>query len=163
MLADGTAWRTTLETVRDRMSTYSMLLLAVCLLVVAWRYRRAARPGEVATISLLVLMLCSTYVMPWYAAMVLPLAALAWRSRLSLVVQLQAAFVLLAYAHGPGSEPTTGVGRWFEQHALWINVALLLLTLFWVRPSRVRERDAESVPVQPRSVDSRRHDRVRAT
>lgn len=162
MLADGTAWRTTLDTVRDRMSTYSMLLLAACLLVVAWRYRRATRASEVATISLLVLMLCSTYVMPWYAAMVLPLAALAWRSRLSVVVQLQAAFVLLAYAHGPGNEPPTDLGRWLEQHAVWINVALLVLALFWARPTGVRARDAASVPVQLASTPSRRHDRVRA-
>jgi hypothetical protein len=139
------------------MSTYSMVLLVVCLLVVAWRYRRAARPGDVATISLLVLMLCSTYVMPWYAAMVLPLAALAWRSRLGLLVQVQAGFVLLAYAQGPGRPPSLEPGRWFEQHALWINVALLALALFWTRPTRVLERHVEP-PASSTLGDSRRHE-----
>lgn len=156
MLAEGTAWRTTLDTVRDRMSTYSLLLLVGCLVVVAWRYRRAARPGDVATVSLLVLMLCSTYVMPWYAAMVLPLAALAWRSRLSLLVQVQAGFVLLAYAQGPGRPPSIEPGRWFEQHAVWINVALLALALFWTRPSRVLDRHVEHT-VSSEAGESRRH------
>ena len=72
--------------------------------------------------------------MPWYPAMVLPVVALAWRSRISRLVQIQAAFLLLAYAQGPGSEPTTALGQWFEQRAVWINLALLAALVLWTRP-----------------------------
>lgn len=135
MLADGVAWRTTLETVRDQMSTAALVLTAAALLVVLWRYRRSARPGEVAGIAGLVLLVTSTYVMPWYPALVLPAVALAWRSRVSRLVQLQAGFLLVAYAQGPGNDPTTAVGVWFEERAMWINLAFLAAALVWATPS----------------------------
>ena len=142
MLADGVAWRTTLETVRDQMSTYALVLTAVALLVALWRYRRSAHPGEVAGIAGLVLLVTSTYVMPWYPALVLPAVALAWRSRVSRLVQAQAAFLLLAYAQGPGNDPTTAVGVWFEERAMWINLAFLAAALLWAAPSeRVHDID----------------------
>lgn len=134
LLAQGVRWRTTLETVRDEMSTHALILLVVVLVIALWRYRRAGHPGEVAGVAALALMLTSTYVMPWYPAMVLPVVALAWHSRISRLVQVQAAFLLLAYAQGPGSEPTTALGLWFEQRAVWINLALLAATVLWSRP-----------------------------
>ncbi len=134
MLADGVRWRVTLETVRDQMSTYALVLLVTSLVVVLWRYRRAGHPGELAGIAGFVLMVTSTYVMPWYPAMVLPVVALAWRSRASVLVQVQAAFLLLAYAQGPGNDPTTWLGGWVEERAMWINIALLLAAACWSRP-----------------------------
>jgi hypothetical protein len=134
LLAQGVRWRTTLETVRDEMSSHALVLLVVVLAIALWRYRRAGHPGEVAGVAALALMLTSTYVMPWYPAMVLPVVALAWRSRISRLVQVQAAFLVLAYAQGPGSEPTTALGQWFEQRAVWINLVLLAAVLVWSRP-----------------------------
>jgi len=148
LLADGVRWRPTLESVRDQMSSYSLVLLVVSLAIVAWRYRRAARPDEFAGIAGYVLMATSTYVMPWYPPMVLPVVALAWRSRASRLVQLQAAFLLFAYAQGPGRDPTTGIGRSMEQHAVWINIALLLAALCWSRPARTTT-EPTSVSAKP--------------
>lgn len=150
MLADGVAWRTTLETVRDRMSTYSTTLMAAAAGVVLWRHRRAALPGDAVSAVLLVVLLASTYVMPWYAAMALPVAALAWRSRASRLLQVQAAFLVVAYAQRPGVDPSTWAGRWLEQHAIWINAALLGATVFWTRPSRVVDVDHPVDPPRPR-------------
>ena len=135
MIEDGFRWRVTLDTVRDQMATYALVLLVVALLVVLWRYRRAGHPGEVAGIAGCVLMVTSTYVMPWYPAMVLPVVALSWGSRTSRLVQVQAAFLLVAYAAGPGNDPTTGIGRWLEQRAVWIDVALLVAAVAWAAPS----------------------------
>lgn len=55
-------------------------------------------------------------------------------ARISHLVQVQAGFLLIAYAPGPGSEPTTALGQWFEQRAVWINLALLAAMLLWSRP-----------------------------
>lgn len=139
LLDDGVRWRTALETVRDQMSTYSLALLVVALAVVLWRFRRAGHPGEVAGIAGVVLMITSTYVMPWYPAMVLPVVALAWTSRTSRLAQAQAAFLLLAYAERPGNDPTTWLGTLLEQRAVWVNIAFLLAALWWCRPSQVDE------------------------
>lgn len=137
MLADGVPWRTTLEAVREQMSTAALVLLMLTLVVALWRYRRAGHPAEVAGIAALAMLLTATYVMPWYPALVLPAVALAWRSRVSRLVQLQAAFLLVAYAQGPGNDPTTLPGIWFEERAMWINLALLAAALLWAKPSVV--------------------------
>jgi hypothetical protein len=53
----------------------------------------------------LVYLLGAAYVLPWYAGWVLPVLALAWRSRLALVAQLQAGVLLLVYVDRPGVRP----------------------------------------------------------
>ena len=50
-------------------------------------------------------------------------------------MQAQAAFLLFAYAEGPGSDPSNWVGRWLEQRAVWINLAFLAAAVLWARPS----------------------------
>lgn len=150
MIADGVRWRVTLETVRDQMATYALVLLVVTLVVVLWRYRRAGHPGEVAGIACFVLMVTSTYVMPWYPAMALPVVALAWRSRASVLVQVQAAFLLVAYAHGPGNDPATTFGLLLEERALWCNVALLAAAVLWSRPWQVDPTDPALLPTRRR-------------
>jgi hypothetical protein len=150
MIADGVPWRITLETVRDQMSTYALVLLVVSMAVVLWRYRRAGHPGEVAGISVFLLMVTSTYVMPWYPAVALPVVALAWRSRASVLVQAQAAFLLFAYAQGPGSDPTTSVGMWLEGHAAWINVGFLAAAALWSAPSVLAVTARSGAAAHPR-------------
>ena len=61
-------------------------------------------------------------------------------------MQVQAAFLLLAYAQGPGSEPTTALGQWFEQRAVWINLALLAVLLLWTRPDVLAPSRAATRP-----------------
>jgi hypothetical protein len=132
----GISREVVLETVRDRMSLYALVLLTLAAAVAWWRFRRAGRPAEPVVIVSVVMMITSTYVMPWYPAMILPIAVLAWRSRATVLVHVQAAFLLVAYAHGPGNDPTTGFGQLLEQRAVWINVALLAAALCWARPGR---------------------------
>jgi hypothetical protein len=134
--AIGISREVVLETVRDRMSLYALALLALTATIAWWRFRRAAHPAETVVIVSVVMMITSTYVMPWYPAMILPIAVLAWRSRATVLVHLQAAFLLVAYAHGPGNDPTTGFGQLLEQRAVWVNVVLLAAALCWARPRR---------------------------
>lgn len=150
LLAEGVPWRVALDTVRAQMSSMALVLLAATLLVVLWRYRRAGHPGEVAAVAGVALMAASTYVMPWYPAMVLPVAALAWRSRASLLVQAQAAFLLFAYALGPGRDPTTWLGAVLEERAVWVNVAVLVALCIWARPSLRESGRADILPTRRR-------------
>jgi hypothetical protein len=46
--------------------------------------------------------LLAAYVLPWYAAWAVPVLALAWRSKLALLAQLQASLLLLVYVDRPG-------------------------------------------------------------
>ncbi len=136
LLARGVHRQEVLDVVRNQMSSYALLALVVCTLVVLWRYRHARGAGEGATIATVVLLITSTYVMPWYPAMILPVAVLTWRSRASLLVYVQATFLIVAYANAPGLDPTTGFGQLLEQRAPWINLGLLVIALVWAAPSR---------------------------
>jgi hypothetical protein len=135
LLSEGVRRREVLEVVRDQMSTYALVALVLCVLVVWWRYRHAKAAGEGATITTVVLLLTATYVMPWYPAMILPVAVLTWRSRASILAFVQGAFLVVAYAQAPGTDPTTGFGQLLEQRAVWINLAMLAVALVWAAPS----------------------------
>ena len=102
-------------------------------------------------------MVTSTYVMPWYPAMVLPVVALAWRSRASVLVQVQAAFLLArvrARRAGQRSEPRP-VGQLLEERALWINVALLAAAVLLEPPVAGRvPTDPALLPTPTRAAPS---------
>ncbi len=136
LLDQGVRWREALEAVRDQVSTWSLIVMAAALLVVLWRFRRAEGPDEPTAIVAVVMFATATYVMAWYPPMVLPLAALAWRSRTSALVQVQGAFLLFAYAQGPGRDPTTWLGSLIEERSMWPNLAILAAALLWCRPYR---------------------------
>ncbi len=124
-----------IDAVAQNISRYSLLLLLLCFVVVLWQYRRARHPGEAATAAGLLLCISAAYVMPWYGAMLLPVAMLAWSSRSALLLQVQAAFLLIAYANGAGNRPLTAFGQLLEHRATWINLVMLVLLLIWARPS----------------------------
>ncbi len=124
-----------IDAVAQNISRYSLLLLLLCFVVVLWRYQRARHPGEAATAAGLLLCISAAYVMPWYGAMLLPVAMLAWSSRSTLLLQFQAAFLLIAYANGAGNRPLTAFGKLLEHRATWINLVMLVLLLIWARPS----------------------------
>lgn len=136
LLDQGIAWRDALGIVRDQFTTWSLVIMAASLLVVLWRFRRAEGPDEPTAIAAVVMFATATYVMAWYPPMVLPLAALAWRSRTSVLVQVQAAFLLFAYAEGPGKDPTTWLGLLIEERSMWPNLAILAAVLLWAKPCR---------------------------
>ena len=136
LISQGVSRHEVLETVRNQMSLYALGLLLVCTAIAVWRFRSAARPGEGPVIVGVILLITATYVMPWYPAMILPIAVLTWRSRASVLVYVQSAFLVVGYADGPGVDPTTGFGQLLEQRAMWINVVLLAAALIWARPWR---------------------------
>ncbi|MEX0767789.1 MAG: hypothetical protein WD029_04890, partial [Microthrixaceae bacterium] len=74
-----------------------------------------------------------------YAAMLLPVAMLGWKSRATLLLQVQAIFISVAYANGPGREPFSSIGQFLERSSTRINFVLLLFLLIWARPSEQTE------------------------
>ena len=79
-------------------------IAAAVAVVVAARVRDAD-PAMAAGGAAFVYLLAAAYVLPWYAGWVLPVLALAWRSRLALLAQLQASLLLLVYVDRPGVHP----------------------------------------------------------
>lgn len=77
----------------------AVVLVAV---VVAASRLRDRDPALAVGGAMFVYLLGAAYVLPWYAGWALPVLALAWRSRLALVAQLQAAVLLLIYVDRPG-------------------------------------------------------------
>jgi len=75
--------------------------VAAAAVVVASRLRDLD-PALAAGGAALVYLLVGAYVLPWYAGWALPVLALAWRSRLALLAQLQASLLLLVYVDRPG-------------------------------------------------------------
>lgn len=149
--ADGWRFRPTLEHVRDQVATYALLLLVVSVLVVLWRYRRATEPAEVTVATGLAYLIVATYVVPWYPAALIPVAALVWRSRAATLLWVQAALLMLAYAEPPGTEPSSSVGVWLaEGGATWVGSALLVALLVWCRPTTVGVRGVVVPPVSSR-------------
>jgi len=73
-------------------------------LIIAGR-RRDADPALAAAGVALAYLLGGTYILPWYAGWTILVTALAWRSRLALLVQIQAAALLFAYVDRPGLDP----------------------------------------------------------
>lgn len=76
-------------------------VVAVAVILVISRLRDID-PAMAAGGAVLVFLLAAAYVLPWYAAWGVPVLALAWRSRLALVAQLQAAVLLVIYVDRPG-------------------------------------------------------------
>ncbi len=146
--ADGWRFRPTLEHVRDQMALYALVLLVAPLLVVLWRYRRADDPAEVTVATGLAYLIVATYVVPWYPAALVGVAALVWRSRAAVLLWVQGAFLLVAYAEPPGTDPSTALGVWLEDGgATWIGLGLLVALLVWCRPSPAGARGVASPPV----------------
>lgn len=146
LISSGLSRHVALETVRNQMSLYALALMLCCVAVALWRFRSAAHPGEGPVIVAVVMLITSTYVMPWYPAMILPIAVLTWRSRAAVLVYVQSAFLVIAYADGPGIEPVTGFGQLLERRALWINLLLLGAALFWARPWRTDDSPQKWIP-----------------
>jgi alpha-1,6-mannosyltransferase len=76
-----------------------VVILAV--LVAAARLRDRD-PALAVGAALLVYLLGAAYVLPWYTGWTLPVLALAWRSRVALVAQVQAAVLVVIYVDRPG-------------------------------------------------------------
>jgi len=103
-----------------------MLAVVVLGLVVvaAWRWRAASRPGTAATAPMAAYLVGGAYVLPWYSAWALPTAALARRSFLSVLVATHAAFLVAVYElELPAHISLTGVGA--------ITRTIVIVTCSW--------------------------------
>ena len=77
----------------------AILTLVVLVLVVlsAWRWRVASRPGTTVTATNAAFLIGGTFVLPWYPGWALPTAALERRSFLGVVVAAHAALLVAVY------------------------------------------------------------------
>ena len=80
------------------------LVAVVALVVIAGRLTDLS-PATAAGGSALVYLLAAAYVLPWYAGWTIPVLALAWRSRLTMLALAQAAILLVVYVNRPGLDP----------------------------------------------------------
>jgi hypothetical protein len=74
----------------------------VVAVVVVGSRLRDVDPAVAAGGAVVIYLLVAAYVLPWYAGWALPVLALAWRSRLALLAQLQASLLVLVYVDRPG-------------------------------------------------------------
>jgi len=83
-------------------SQLAMVTVAALALYLAYTYRREVTPYLAIGAALAAYLLVAAYVLPWYAAWTLPVLALQWRSRLSVLVAAQSALWAVAYQFEKG-------------------------------------------------------------
>ena len=130
-------------------STAAMLTLMLLLAVVAaFRWRADPRPASTALATLTATLVGGVYVLPWYPAWALPTAALDRRSRLSMLVAAQAAFLVAVYEFELPAHPSL-VGAWavvrsvLVQAGAWLALGLFIALLV---SQRTRDRVAPTTP-----------------
>jgi hypothetical protein len=124
------------------LATVAMAVVVVVGVVVAAPRLRDVDPAMAAGAAAFVYLLGAAYVLPWYAGWVLPVVALAWRSRLALLAQLQAAVLLLIYVDRPGVHSTVfhDVVGTVATHVVPVVEALILVALVVVSARRLAGR-----------------------
>src|SRR5437764_4341 len=84
------------------LGTAAVVAVVIAAAVVVASRVRDLDPAVAAGGVILVYLLLAAYVLPWYAGWGLPVLAVAWRSRLALLAQLQASILLVIYVDRPG-------------------------------------------------------------
>ena len=87
------------------LTVLALIVVAVVAMLVAAGRLRDHGPEPVVAAALTVYLLGSPYVLPWYAAPLIPLLAMRWRSRTTWVVLAYSALLFLAY---PVRNPLNG-------------------------------------------------------
>ena len=126
-----------------------MLAVVVLGLVVvaAWRWRAASRPGTAATAPMAAYLVGGAYVLPWYSAWALPTAALARRSFLGVLVATHAASSWRCTSWScPRTRASPGWGR-FARTIVIVTCAWGFLAAFVIR--LVRSPATEDQPWTP--------------
>lgn len=138
------------------LSTVVVLVLAVVL--VAGRLRDRT-PVLIVGSVLVAYLLAGSYVLPWYAAWVIPLLVLEWRAGLTRPVLAWSALYLLAYQYRQGWPHTIPFRLLFAGNAvvvffeLVIIVGLVVMVVRRRRPRRERVEAAEPPSPVPARVD----------
>ena len=121
-----------------------MLVLALAA-IAAYRRRDRTRPAATALASTAAYLVAGAYVLPWYAAWALPVAALERRSRIAWLVAAQSVFLVAVYQFELPAHPTltgvlAGLRLTVVQLGAWAALAAFLVILFGVRPTQRRPR-----------------------
>ncbi|MBV8982533.1 MAG: DUF2029 domain-containing protein, partial [Acidimicrobiia bacterium] len=121
------------------LATTAMVVVVLIGVVVAAPRLRDLDPAMAAGGAAFVYLLGAAYVLPWYAGWVVPVVALAWRSRLALLAQLQASILLLIYVDRPGVHSTAfhDVVGTLSTHVVPVVEGLILLALVVVSTRRL--------------------------
>jgi hypothetical protein len=137
-------------------STLAVLVLAAVL--VAGRLRDNT-PTLVVGSALVAYLLAAMYVLPWYAAWVLPILVLEWRSGLTRLVLAQSALYLVAYQYRQGVPETLPYRALFASNVLLvffelaIIVGLVVMVVRQYRPRREPVAAAERATPVPARVE----------
>lgn len=78
-------------------ATVALVTTTAVSLWLGFTRRRDATPAFAIAGAMVAYLLCSPYVVPWYAAAVLPVLALSWRSGMSVLIAAQSAVFTIAY------------------------------------------------------------------
>jgi hypothetical protein len=89
--------------------------------VVAYRQRAAPRPATTPLATTAAYLIGGAYVLPWYPAWALPMAALERRSRLAMLVAAHAAFLVAVYEFELPAHPTLS-GAWAVMRTAGIQI-----------------------------------------
>jgi hypothetical protein len=155
LLSRQSLWNAVLSiaNVRSHIPNGSTLVVGVLMLLVLWRQARLPNPEAAAAAALIVFVVASPWVMPWYGFAALPLVALKKPNLLAWVIALDAGLILVGdqfTSLGPN-----GIGS--LPHALlqvWIPFAALAACAVAI-VRRPREVDAQAearvteLPAQP--------------
>jgi len=153
------------QAIRGTIGTLAPLtvaLLAMVIVFAAVRHRGEPPPGKhtaaavVAGAAGLVFLLGASYVLPWYSTWTLPLLALAWRSRVSVVATVQATVLALAY-----TAPLV-TGGLFAVYAQDVVPIVSVVALAYLVASARRRRLTEPVGVAPAPAEGARPDQLLA-
>jgi alpha-1,6-mannosyltransferase len=147
------SWAATLSTV---------VVLVLGAVLVAGRLRDRT-PVLIVGSALVAYLLAGTYVLPWYAAWVLPVLALEWRTGLTKLVLAQSALYLLAYQYKQGWPRTVPFRALFAGNVVLVFfqlamiVGLVVMAVRQARPRPERVEPAERpTPVPARSTAATR-------
>ena len=122
------------------------LVLVLAFAAIAAYLRRARmRPAATALASTTAYLVAGAYVLPWYAAWALPVAALERRSRIAWLVAAQSVFLVAVYQFELPAHPTltgalAGLRLTIVQLGAWAALAAFLVILFGARRRNIVPR-----------------------
>ena len=122
------------------LATVALAAVVVVAAVVSTARLRDVDPAIAAAGAGFVYLLFAPYVLPWYAGWIIPVLALAWRSRLAVLAQLQASVLALIYVDRPGVHSVVfhDVVGTIATHVVPVLEAALLIALIVVSARRLR-------------------------
>jgi alpha-1,6-mannosyltransferase len=122
-------------------ATLSTVVVLAIAAVLVWGRLRDRTPALVVASALVAFLLAATYVLPWYAAWVLPVLVLEWRSGLTQLMLAQSALYLIVYQYKQGWPHTVPFRLLFAGNAVIVFLQLAMtvgLVVMAVRQHRAR-------------------------